>query len=251
MIVATDLNLSALPFNKKLFDWKKKSVGRVYSKYLAAHKDTPGFYYWNEWFNPTAGPGNSNRRRAAYLALLLINLIVFVCAMWQLVWLRRARQKQTDESRSSARGTRLKESWRSAITIALAFGILIQLFVFPYIYATLGRSFIYPVVKLRVAHDLHQSLVAEIPSPSATAEKGSSGSTSDVWTHGVYLVSESDTEVVVYDRLNFFQIKHVPKTRILAMSQLFNASPFESCDTQEMTPCETLWIPEDTSTFDF
>jgi general stress protein CsbA len=238
--------------NKKLFDWKKKNVGRVYSKYASTHHDTPGFYYWNEWFNPTADPGNSNRRRTAYLALLLINLVVFVCAMGQLVWLSRSRQKQTKESRPSTHGTKLKEYWKAASTVALALGLLSQLFVFPYIYATLGRSFLFPVVKFRVAHELRQnSRPDEIPSPSAQAEKGSSASTADLWTHGVYLVSESDTEVVVYDRLNFFQIKHVPKTRILAMSQLFNASPFDSCDTQEMTPCETLWIPEDTSTFDF
>lgn len=229
--------------NKKLFDWKRKNVARVYSKYVSAHHDTPGFYYWNEWFNPTAASGNSNRRKAAYLVLLLINLVLFVCVMCQLIWLRRSRHEQTNESTSSTRRTRLRQYWRSAITIALAVGILTQLFVFPYMYATLGRSFLYPVVKLRMA--------AETPDSSATPEKGSSGSPSNVWTPGVYLISESDTEVVVYDRLNFFQIKHVPRTRILAMSQLFNASPFESCDAQEMTPCETLWIPEDTSTFDF
>jgi hypothetical protein len=75
--------------------------------------------------------------------------------------------------------------------------------------------------------------------------------TEEGWTHGVYLIAQSDIEVIVYDRLNFFQVKHVPKARVLAMSQLFNASPFESCDPQEMVPCETLWISESTSTLDF
>jgi hypothetical protein len=238
--------------NKQLFDLKKKNVPRVYSKYMSAHKDTPGFRYWNEWFNPSTNHGTSSSRNAAYIALLLINVVVMICVVWQLVWLRRSRQTQPNKSRPSSRTMKLEGYWTFPITIALSFGVLIQVFIFPYIYATLGRSFVYPVVKLRLANEPHPSLeVTQKPSPPGTAENSSPSSRPDVWTHGVYLVSESDSEVVVYDRLNFFQIKHVPKTRILEMSQLFNASPFESCDAQEMIPCETLWIPEDTSTFDF
>ncbi len=238
--------------NKKLFDLKKKDIARVYSKYMDAHKDTPGFHYWNEWFNPVANPGNSASRRAAYLALLLINLVVLICAVWQLVWFRRSRQTRGDGSQQTPREVGLKRHWTSPIMMALALGILIQVFMFPYIYATLGRSFVYPVVKLRLANDLPaNSQSKDISSSSGASENSAPNSRPENWTHGVYLVSESDIEFVLYDRLNFLQIKHVPKARVLAMSQLFNASPFESCDAQEMTPCETLWIPEDTSTLDF
>lgn len=231
-----------------LLDLKKKNIGRIYSKYIAAHRDTPGFHYWNEWFNPMTGQA-SNSRSTTYLALLFINVFVFIAAVCQLVWLRRWARAKSQDLSPKPHWRRLKRFWGVTITATLVLGILTQVFVFPYMYATVGRYFVYPIVRLRLsnASQLPQS-VAQQP---GTVENVAPTSTGNSWTHPVYLVFQSDTEVVVYDRLNFFQIKHVPKTRVLAMSQLFNASPFESCDTQEMTPCETLWIPEDTSTLDF
>ncbi len=232
--------------NKRLFDLKKKNINRVYSKYMAAHRDTPGFYYWSQWFDPITSPGNATIRSTLYLALLFVNLAVLISAVWQLVWLSRSR-----DSDANRRVTSLNGYWRLLITTALAFGILTQLFIFPYMYATLGRTFVYPVVRLKLAGVVSPNSESAAISSGGSGSNKSSNSTVDMWTHGVYLLSESDTELVVYDRLNFFQIKHVPKTRVLTMSQLFNASPFELCDTQQMTPCETLWIPEDTSVLDF
>jgi hypothetical protein len=234
--------------NEALLDLKKKNVGRIYSKYIAAHPDTPGFHYWNEWFNPMNGQGSISRSRT-YLALLLINLIVSVTAACQLVWLKRWVETKSQNLSLKARWPRLKRYWGLTITLTLVFGIITQVFIFPYIYATVGRYFVYPIVRLRLRNDAQLPQTAR-QSPG-TPESMVLASTENRWTHPVYLVSQSDSEVVVYDRLNFFQIKHVPKNRVLAMSQLFNASPFESCDPNEMTPCETLWIPEDTSTLDF
>ena len=236
--------------NKDLFDLKKKNVARVYSKYAAAHRDTPGFHHWNEWFNPTAAPGNYNRRQTTYLAFILLNAVLFIGTIWQLIWVRRSREPQNGTSKAASRWLRLKNFWRLLVTVALTFGIVTQVFILPYVYATLGRSFVYPIVRLKLVSEPHPNSESTVTAPNNTAEKSPHRST-DTWTHGVYLMSESDSEVVVYDRLNFFQIKHVPKTRVLAVSQLFSASPFESCDANEIIPCETLWVPENTSTSDF
>lgn len=234
--------------NQALLDLKKKNVGRIYSKYVAAHRDTPGFHYWNEWFNPMTGYETLSRS-TTYLALLLINLIVSVTAACQLVWLKRWVETKSQNLSVKVRWRRSKRNWGLTITLVLVFGIVTQLFIFPYVYATVGRYFVYPVVRLRLRNDAQIPPIAR--QPNETGESLQPASTENKWTLPVYLVSQSDSEIVVYDRLNFFQIKHIPKTRVLAMSQLFNASPFELCNPNEITPCETLWIPEDTSTLDF
>lgn len=233
--------------NEATLDLKKKNIRRIYSKYSAAYRDTPGFRYWNEWFNPITGQG-SNSRNTTYLALLFINLIVLVSMGCQLVWLRRWQTKSQTLS-AKTRAPRLKRYWAFAITVTLVLGIVTQLFIFPYVYATVGRYFVYPIVRLRLIHDAKAA--QPVGQPPSTVESVSPPSTESSWTHPVYLVYQTDIEIVVYDRLNFFQIKHVPKSRVAEVSQLFSASPFESCDPAEMTPCETLWIPEDTSTLDF
>ena len=144
--------------------------------------------------------------------------------------------------------------WHRTLIFILGVGILFQVVLFPFMYATLGRYFVYPVVRLRLVNE-HQ---ASTKAPQQVLGSKSAGietvqSPNPTWTHGVYLIAQSDSEVVIYDRLNFFQVKHVPRTQILSISQLFNASPFESCSKvqDEFTPCEILWMSEENPVLDF
>ena len=101
--------------------------------------------------------------------------------------------------------------------IILIFIIVSQLLLFSVLYGTIGCSYNYAVVSLGLD------------------EPGTSKS------HPVYLITENEHEIVVYDRLNFFQIRHIPKERILSINQLFYASPFMNCSygTNEFIPCES------------
>jgi hypothetical protein len=144
--------------------------------------------------------------------------------------------------------------WRQTLVFVLGAGIVFQAVLFPFMYATLGRYFVYPVVRLKlITQHEENTKTQEQVSPYKTGSGGTVQPLKPAWTHGVYLIAQSDSEIVVYDRLNFFQVKHVPRTQVQSISQLFNASPFESCSKvqDELTPCEILWMSDEQPILDF
>jgi hypothetical protein len=143
--------------------------------------------------------------------------------------------------------------------VVLAIALLIQIFLFPFVYATVGRNLTYPIVMLKLTAS-EDSATSESkneappkPEANATSQKSNADLTGKNWTHCVYLIANLDNEVIVFDRLNFFQLKRIPRSRILTISQVFAASPFESCSKEQstFTPCETLWMSEQTPVLDF
>ncbi|HCU68735.1 MAG TPA: hypothetical protein DGF30_05815 [Desulfomicrobium sp.] len=92
-----------------------------------------------------------------------------------------------------------------------------QVFMFATLYGKLGRSLVFPVITLR------------LDTPESPP------------THPVFLLAEDVRQLTIYDRLNFFQIRHVPKTRIVSIDTLFQETPFRnrSHELGELTPGET------------
>lgn len=238
-----------------LLELRGRNVVRIYEKYTQTQKDSPGFRYFNDWFNPTIRPNNSTERRAVYLALLLLNLIILSAIIVQLLSL-----KSADIGQDVAFRKRIGPNWSRMLVGAFVTGLVIQLFLFPFIYATLGRNLNYPVVMLKLAAPFEGQSAApkkEVSTskaePNVMAEEVAVSANSENWTHCVYFIADLGDEIIVYDRLNFFQVKRIPRSRILTISQLFTASPFESCskDQETFTPCETLWMSEQTPILDF
>jgi len=82
--------------------------------------------------------------------------------------------------------------------------IISQVFMLSTLYGKLGRSLVFPVVSLRL------------------------DSSETTPTHPVFLLAEDEFHLIIYDRLNFFQIRHVPKTRLVSMDTLFQETPFRN-----------------------
>lgn len=233
------------------------NVRRVYQRYTETQKGAPGFGDWNNWFNPTARLHPSDERSATYLALLFLSMIAITGAVLHLYFFRKvtsAGVRTTEGVDGKPAGPLLR-----VISATLKILIVFQLMLFPYVYATLGRYFTYPVVSLKINRDVPKSKPGEKEPPlndsktQPTKHEEQAGLLDPTWTHCVYLIAQTDNELVVYDRLNFFQIKHVPRSRILAVNQLFNASPFDSCAKaeDEFLSCEVLWMPETKPVSDF
>jgi hypothetical protein len=231
--------------NADLLELRTKYLVNALDKYADTHKDSPGFQNWRRWFNPKGRPNNSAERSSDYLALLLINLVILIVIIYQVNGMRRAPDEILDK---------VGMSWRRTLVFVLGAGIVFQGVLFPFMYATLGRYFVYPVVRLKLVdeHD-NNTRAQEQVSVSKSGSVEAVRTHKPAWTHGVYLIAQSDSEIVVYDRLNFFQVKHVPRSQISSISQLFNASPFESCSKvqDEFTPCEILWMSEEQPVLDF
>lgn len=233
------------------------NVRRVYQRYTETQKDAPGFGDWNNWFNPTARSSTSEERSATYLALLLFSIIAITAAILHRYYFRKA----TGAVVRTAEGVDGKSEGPllRVISAIMKVVIVFQLLLFPFVYATLGRYFTYPVVSLKIDREVAKSKTGEKEQPLAdsktqpTKHDEQVGLLDPTWTHCVYLIAQTDGELVVYDRLNSFQIKHVPRSRVLAMRQLFNASPFDSCSKleAEFLPCEVLWMPEAKPVSDF
>ncbi len=123
--------------------------------------------------------------------------------------------------------------------ISVTLSILLLIF-FSFSYAVLGKSYDYPVVTLRLtSKDTNES------SKSITEKQGTVGDNdkAERVTHPVYLVTRTDAEFIVYDRLDFLKVKYIPRSRVLGIDQLFVASPFEHCSkkTDTFIPCEASW----------
>jgi hypothetical protein len=146
------------------------------------------------WFGPDLDQDRENRRERVFaLATVLIAMVAATFCM--VARIAAHNQKDNSELVSRLGG------------IVVVFVLASQVFMLGVLYGKLGRGFSYPVVSLR------------LDSP----EKAPS--------HPVFLLDENDDRVVVYDRLNFFQIRDIPKTRVVAMSLLHHASPFRDCST--------------------
>lgn len=61
---------------------------------------------------------------------------------------------------------------------------------------------------------------------------------------GVFLLAKSQDNLVIYDRLNFFQISYIPQSSIVNMSQVFTSSPFSNCSNGDIKPCEIYAIKQ-------
>jgi hypothetical protein len=92
--------------------------------------------------------------------------------------------------------------------------------------------FSFPVVQLELEASKGEAAKPGESDPGGDAEK--------VITHPVYLFAQNDSEVIVYDRLNLFQIKHVPRSKLAGVKQLYYASPFDGCQQTQgvFAPCE-------------
>jgi hypothetical protein len=262
----TDIQqMQGQPDHRSVLNWQNEdslrlannNVRRVYQRYTQTQRDAPGFGDWNNWFNPTARLHPSEERSATYLALLFVSIIAITAAVFHLYASRKAISagvRTTEGVDGKSAGTLLR-----VISAILKILIIFQLLLFPFVYATLGRYFTYPVVSLKINLEVPKSKTGEKEQllndskTQTTKHEEQVGLLDPAWTHCVYLIAQTDGELVVYDRLNFFQIKHVPRSRVLAVNQLFNASPFDSCAKaeDEFLSCEVLCMPEAKPVSDF
>ena len=144
-------------------------------------------------FNPSSGNTAEHRQNLYAGTILTASLLVFAALVTPpgaATWLR-----------TSARWI----VWLS---------ILITL---PLAYATLGRNFTYPIVRI----------------------------TNGSVTYCGYLLAADTSSVTLYDRPAGFRLRRVPREHLL-IDQVGAASPFQACDSarndpQGFVPCETLF----------
>ena len=155
------------------------------------------------WFGPGLDQDREIRRERVF-ALATVLIAMVTATFWMVARIAAHNQKDNGELVSRLGG------------IVVVFVLASQVFMLGVLYGKLGRGFSRPVVSLR------------LDSPDKAP------------SHPVFLLNKDDDRVVVYDRLNFFQIRAIPKTRIVAMSLLHHASPFRDCsyNLDEFVPCE-------------
>jgi hypothetical protein len=217
---------------------RSKLISDAYEDHQSLGINGEGFAEWNRWFNPL----NSNNRRertAHYLAFLLLN-VLFLATVSVGLWLR-------------GTGKYARVVSREAVV-----GLLAVLLLLPCIYATLGRVFSLPVITLRLkpaesslAKD--RGSLGQKPENEAAKTEGLESASKEVVTHPVFLIFQDDTKIVVYDRLNLFQLKTVPLPQVLGISQLYNSSPFDDCALKkgQFVPCESKWLTESSLIIDY
>jgi hypothetical protein len=98
---------------------------------------------------------------------------------------------------------------------------LAQAVLIPFNYGILGTSYQYPVVSLQYTEN-----------------------SKPVDLQAVFLLAKSDDNLIIYDRLGFFQISYIPKSSVINLKQLFTGSPFSNCDQREFKPCEYYAIKQ-------
>jgi hypothetical protein len=251
--VASERNLDTA----SILQSRGRDVTRIYTQYARIQQGSPGFQYYTAWFDPTVTSSTSTERRAVYLALLLLNLVLISGVTCHLRSLKAGLIKRDKISVRESIGFNLSRK----LVVVFCAGFVMQLFLFPFVYATLGRNLSYPLVMLQLAtpsngSNEHSPIQSVITNPKANSSDENASVRAEgggFRTHCVYLIVDSDNEVIVYDRLNFFQLKRIPRARILTVAQVFTASPFDSCSKKqdEFTPCETLWMSEHTPIRDF
>ncbi|GAB6111057.1 hypothetical protein [Desulfomicrobium salsuginis] len=143
------------------------------------------------WFKPDAdGDQEGPREQIFTLAVLLAVLVAGTILTIRSL----ARSCRKDDNNA------LKRLGRTVWVIV----ITSQVFMLSTLYGKLGRSLVFPVVTLR------------LDSPETAP------------THPVFLLAEDERQLIIYDRLNFFQIMHVPKTRLVSMGALLQETPFRN-----------------------
>ena len=111
------------------------------------------------------------------------------------------------------------------IIIPLIFSILLL----PTTYGIFGRSFLFPY---------------------ATIDFSDKESASR--THAVYIIRQTEKEVCIYDRINFFQVKYLPREKLKSINQMFQASPFDYSITKQTPVCDSLYhLPQNRVISDF
>ena len=198
----------------------------------------PGFREWDRWFNPLHAQVNRERFNY-YLALLFLNILLLFTL-------------------GAAILLRDNGFYSKFILVEALVGVLAVLLLFPCMYATLGRVFSFPVVVLRLkiedSKNAQQQAGAR-PVDGEQARKTNEGmlEAQGVLTHPVFMIFQEDSEIVVYDRLNLFQLKKIPRSQVLGISQLYEASPFDNCrfEKGEFGPCEAQWIQDSAPILNF
>lgn len=64
----------------------------------------------------------------------------------------------------------------------------------------------------------------------------------DSISNRIYILKEESDQYIVYDKMNFFQIKYIQKTDIKEVNQLFVLTPFQSPIKDQYSLCDSLLI---------
>ncbi|HEX8177158.1 MAG TPA: hypothetical protein VF543_18860 [Pyrinomonadaceae bacterium] len=240
--------------NNKPMEKRVSLTQEIYEEHEKLGVNEPGFDEWDQWFNPL-NPSNrqaesgdqrpkkpglpAQRERAnSYLALMLLN-ILFLGVVFMAFWL-------------SGNGL-----YSKVIRIEALTGLLVALLLFPCIYATLGKVTSFSVVRLKLKVESGGGADRKGDNTPQGDNKvpeagGGESEQKELLTHPVFLIFQDESEVIVYDRLNLFQIKRVPRSQVININQLSNASPFDNCQLEKgFTPCESLWVESSTPIIDF
>lgn len=103
-----------------------------------------------------------------------------------------------------------------------------QAILIPFNCGILGSSYQYPVISL------------------AYTEKDDKAKESVLHKEGVFLLAKSQDSLIIYDRLDFFQISYIPQSAVIHLEQFFNGSPFSNCGSNngDFKPCENYAIKQ-------
>ena len=221
----------------KTLQRRKSLVRETYEEHEKLGTGKPGFDEWKQWFDPLT-PNNVQERSNTYLALLFLNIVFFITLIVA-IWLR---------------GT---GPYSKVIVVEALIGSLLALLLLPCVYATVGRVFSFPVVEMRIKTGGGNA--PDKQSEDKSGEKKESADRKDdgteangLLTHPVFLISQNESEVIVYDRLNLFQIKRVPRSQVVGINQLGISSPFDDCLlVHGFAPCEALWAKDSAQIVDF
>lgn len=217
---------------------RSRLIKEAYEEHQRLGVNGPGFAEWYRWFNPL-NPNNGQERTGYYLALLLLNLLFFAMLGFG-VWLRKT------------------GAFAKVLLVQCLISLLVLLLLLPCVYATLGRVFSFPVVALRLKLE-DATLVTNGASTIQSTDQSTKGKdipsqsqSKEMVTHPVFLIFYDDTQVVVYDRMSRFQLKTIPRSRLLDIAQLYESSPFDDCSLRgQFVPCETKWLTESSIIVDF
>lgn len=103
-----------------------------------------------------------------------------------------------------------------------------QAILIPFNCGILGSNYQYPVISL------------------AYTEKDDKAKESVLHKEGVFLLANSQDSLIIYDRLDFFQISYIPQSTVIHLEQFFNGSPFSNCSSNngDFKPCEIYAIKQ-------
>ena len=111
-----------------------------------------------------------------------------------------------------------KQAWSVSLTLLL----MINFIFLPVSYGILGKSYQVPysIIKFKTIKDSLQNRI--------------------------YILREENDKYIVYDKLNFFQVKYIFKSNIKEIDQLFSLTPFQSPINKQSALCDSLLlIPND------